>query len=187
MRCWTSFCLNSKDSPCSDGGTQVSGGRVQQEKHTWARECTAKKGTHLDICARLYRPATYHASAALMLLCMQSPSQMYAKYSLKYLAPIVAHTLCMEDAEAGREKRYVLDDGGEEPDTAAAQAAAGASAGSVSHVNARAGASSRATTSAVAPPGRWVPKRIEDVQGQKMKKDLVQCDMCKTTIANLHR
>lgn len=120
------------------------------------------------------------------------PSQMFARHILQRTAPIITFKLALEDAEAGRDLIWVDD---QTPPTTshttshAKQLETSAGTSAAQGVNPPDKPRSRkpAALAAASMQGHWRPKRLEDVEEKTMLDDLVSCDICKTSIANLHR
>lgn len=111
--------------------------------------------------------------------------QMFALLTLQSVAPYVADMLVREGAEAATDDKQVLPSpssaGGDNQHAKVAKSSAGTSAGK------RIRSLSGGKSSAVSSQGQWQPKQLEDVEEKEMLKELVSCDICRTSIANLHR
>lgn len=106
---------------------------------------------------------------------------MFARFTLRRLAPIVAGELVREDAEAGRELiAYELSHRGK------VQMALAKAAASQAAVSGKANPS-QGQTDTGALQGRMVKREIEDVQFTDMEFMMVSCDICQTSIGNVHR
>lgn len=106
--------------------------------------------------------------------------QMFARFSLRRLGPIAATVLELEDTETGRETiLYEESHRGKLemalPPAAASQAAAAGNVGS------------KRQTKSDSLRGTMVKRQIEDVTQSDMALHLVWCDLCQTSIANVHR
>lgn len=104
-----------------------------------------------------------------------------ARFSLRRLSPIVASVLVLEDGEAGRDLiDYELSHRGRvEIALAKAAACEAAVSGKVDP--------SQGQTDTGASHRRMVKREIEDVQFMDMEFMMVSCDICQTSIGNVHR
>lgn len=117
-------------------------------------------------------PHTVTAYKAYVL----SQLQMFARLSLQYLAPIIAGILVLEDTEAGRESvLYEKSHRGKRARAIALKFLATRRSACAS------------TQDSTAQQKTLVMRQIEDVKMVKMANHMVSCDMCQTSIANVHR
>lgn len=126
------------------------------------------------------------------MIPVPNATQMFARYSLQNTAPCITYRLALEDAEAGRDLKFVKDDPPPAPEhaipcTTQTETSVGTSAGHGVKVPDKSRSRKPAAQAAVSLQGHWEPKRLEDVEEKMMTDDRVTCDMCKTSISNLHR